>query len=195
MFTYCNNSPVIHRDSQGEAIETVFDLVSLGFSIAEVCVNPADPWAWAGVAGDLIDLIPFVTGVGEATKAIKISANLVDGADNVYDSARTAYTLSKKADGAEAWLKSTGSYEITFSDGNKYVGKGNFDRALTSARKRAKANNSKAISVSWRSSPNTQMAFIDEYARQVGNGFRKGGKLYNKIWSPGRRMVDVLRHF
>ena len=40
--------------------------------------SPTDPWAWGGLAGDTIDLLPFVTGVGEATRAVKI-INKADG--------------------------------------------------------------------------------------------------------------------
>ena len=72
MFAYCNNNPVIHKDSQGTAVETVWDLISLGVSIAEVCINPGDVWAWIGLAGDVIDVIvPCVGGIGETVRAAK----------------------------------------------------------------------------------------------------------------------------
>jgi RHS repeat-associated protein len=48
MFAYCGNNPVARKDAYGTVWETVFDLVSLGASIVEVAINPADPWAWAG---------------------------------------------------------------------------------------------------------------------------------------------------
>ena len=67
LYAYCDNNPVVRVDYGGQLWETVFDVISLGASIVEVCVNPTDPWAWAGLAGDAIDLIPFVTGVGEVT--------------------------------------------------------------------------------------------------------------------------------
>ena len=63
--------------------ETAFDVVSLGFSIWEVVQNPKDPWAWAGLVGDAIDLLPIVTGVGETTRAIKTANNLSEVADNL----------------------------------------------------------------------------------------------------------------
>jgi hypothetical protein len=65
--------------------ETAFDVVSLGFSIWEVVQNPKDPWAWAGLVGDAIDLLPIVTGVGETTRAIKTANNLAETADNAVD--------------------------------------------------------------------------------------------------------------
>ena len=67
LYAYCDNNPVVRVDYGGQLWETVFDVISLGASIVEVCVNPTDPWAWAGLAGDAIDLIPFVTVVGEVT--------------------------------------------------------------------------------------------------------------------------------
>ena len=71
LFSYCDNNPVVRVDHGGQFWETVFDVISLGASIIEVCVNPTDTWAWTGLAGDAVDLIPFVTGVGEVTRAVK----------------------------------------------------------------------------------------------------------------------------
>lgn len=41
-----------------------------------------DLWAWAGLVGDAVDLIPFVTCVGESVKAVRVVKaidNFVDG--------------------------------------------------------------------------------------------------------------------
>ena len=45
----------MRRDDGGEFWDTVFDVVSLVFSVADVVANPADPWAWAGLAGDVVE--------------------------------------------------------------------------------------------------------------------------------------------
>lgn len=91
MFTYCGNNPVSRKDTNGEAFETAFDIVSLGFSIAEVVANPYDPWAWAGLAGDVADVaIPFVGGIGEATRALRAARKTVGLADNVHDTGKAA---------------------------------------------------------------------------------------------------------
>lgn len=37
----------------------------------EVVANPANVWNWVGLAGDTLDLIPFVTGLGESTRLLK----------------------------------------------------------------------------------------------------------------------------
>lgn len=87
-FAYCGNNPVNRTDPDGEFWDTVFDIVSIGFSIADVVANPVDPWAWAGLAGDLVDLVPFVTGVGEATRAVSAMADAADVIDDIYDTAK-----------------------------------------------------------------------------------------------------------
>lgn len=77
MFAYCGNNPVPRKDNGGFFWETAFDIASLGVSIVEVYFNPADPWAWAGLVGDVADvLIPFVGGIGEATKAVGAARKL-----------------------------------------------------------------------------------------------------------------------
>ena len=61
-------------DPTGKFVDTVFDVISLCTSVAEVIANPANPWAWASLAGDIIDVaVPFVSGAGEITKAIGIT--------------------------------------------------------------------------------------------------------------------------
>ena len=49
----------------------MFLVISLGASIVEICVDPTEPLAWRDQAGDVIDFIPFVTGLGEVTQAVK----------------------------------------------------------------------------------------------------------------------------
>ena len=100
MFAYCGNNPVVRRDETGAAFETVFDVVSLGFSIVEVAVNPTDAWAWIGLAGDLLDVaIPFVGGIGETVRAVNSVRRVADKSGDLYDAAKavenTATTAKK----------------------------------------------------------------------------------------------------
>ena len=105
MFAYCNNSPVTHKDSQGTAVETVWDLISLGLSIAEVCVNPGDAWAWIGLAGDVIDVIvPCVGGIGETVRAAKS----LKKADTVVEIARATDFTAEAADTIKSLDRSRG---------------------------------------------------------------------------------------
>ena len=83
LFAYCDNNPITRVDTQGYAWETVFDVISLCASVAEVVYAPTNVMSWVGLVGDVIDLVPFVTGVGEITRAVKISNKVVKNADNV----------------------------------------------------------------------------------------------------------------
>ena len=111
VYAYCGNQPINRSDSGGMFWETAFDVVSLGFSIWEVVQNPKDPWAWAGLVGDAIDLLPIVTGVGETTRAIRTANNLAETADNAADAIKggskaldNVVYLSKNADGAVQYV-------------------------------------------------------------------------------------------
>ncbi len=83
MFAYCENNPVIGVDYSGDIFETIFDVITLGASVVEVIDNPSDPWAWGGLLGDAIDLIPFVCGVGESVRGIKTTKKIVDESKNI----------------------------------------------------------------------------------------------------------------
>ena len=81
----------MRRDDGGEFWDTIFDVVSLVFSVVDVIANPSDPWTWVGLAGDVVDLVPFVSGVGEATDLVRVATkadDFVDAIDGVYDNAR-----------------------------------------------------------------------------------------------------------
>ena len=194
-FAYCGNDPINRLDDEGAFWETVFDVISLVASVAEVVANPADPWAWAGLVGDAIDLIPFVSGVGEVTRAVKVTVKAVDKADDVIDAAKTLY---RAADSSSLIRKSTGSYEIIFESGKNYVGKGGFKRAMTSASQHAKPNmlndmlGDNVVSITWQSAPNSQIAFINEYIGQLRFGVGNADT-YNKIWSPGKKLYNNIR--
>lgn len=202
-FAYCANNPVNCVDSGGDFLDTVFDVISIGFSIAEVVANPVDPFAWAGLAGDVIDLIPFVSGVGETIKAVGVvvdaadfigdarkAAKVAEQADNIVDAARA---VSKAAGPSSKLRKATGVYEITFKSGKNYVGKGGFKRAIQSAidhsiDKKKKEVVDEVVSIQWKRANNHVEAFIEEFRYQLRKGVRNSDT-YNKIWSPGKKLL------
>ena len=94
LYCYCMNNPIMYADPSGHWIETVFDLFSLGASVVEVVINPANPWAWAGLVGDAVDLLPFVAGVGEGIRATK----MVKYTDDVIDASYDTIKFVKAAD-------------------------------------------------------------------------------------------------
>lgn len=173
LFAYCDANPTVRLDVGGYVWETVFDVVSLGFSIGDVIANPSDPWAWAGLAGDVIDLVPFATGMGET---VKITSKL-SKTDDVIKYAKSI----RKSVG-----KSTGSYEIIFKSEYRYFGKGGFDRAISSAKRLSNLQKDDVFSIIWKRAPNNRAAFIDEYKKMKVRGVNNSNT-YNKIWSPGRK--------
>jgi len=102
LYAYCDNNPVTRTDDGGTFWDTVFDVVSLVFSVAEVVANPASPGAWIGLAGDAIDLIPFVSGVGEIVRFARVADNTLEVVDTIHDAGRAA---DKAGDALEAGWK------------------------------------------------------------------------------------------
>ena len=184
MFAYCGNNPVCRQDVNGEAFETVFDIISLASSVADVVANPANPWAWAGLIGDVIDVaVPFVTGVGETTRAVGTSVRVITNVSNTVDTARTFRRTADKLDDIK---DSVGTYVILYKNGDNYVGKGPFNRAIQSAKEHLRSNDS-VSSIIWAPTSSNESAFIAEYLLQTVRGVGSQGKnTFNKIWSPGR---------
>ena len=95
LFAYCDNNPVIREDTGGEFWDLIFDVGSFVASVVDVISDPTDGWAWAGLAGDVVDVaIPFVGGIGEITRG----ARAINKLGNVADSAHDAGKITKKID-------------------------------------------------------------------------------------------------
>lgn len=163
-------------------------------SIVEVACNPTDPWAWAGLAGDVIDLVPFVTGVGEVTRAVRTTKKAIEYTDDAIDAAKATY---KAADAASNIRKATGTYEILYESGKNYVGKGGLKRAIQSATEHAKPSRlndfvgDQVTSIRWKSAPSSKAAFIEEALMQMKRGVNNS-TTYNRIWSPGKKYMKAM---
>ena len=99
LYAYCDNNPVMRVDNGGEFWDTVFDVVSLCFSVVDVVKNPDDPWAWVGLAADVVSLaVPFATGGGLIVDAVTKADDVVDLAktiDKGLDAADTVTDIGK----------------------------------------------------------------------------------------------------
>ena len=87
-----------------------------------------------------------------------------------------------------------GSYEI-FVKNKKgidqvYVGKGPLQRMQTSVRRLTKHGYSITAKPQWTPAANSQIAFVDEYMKMAKYDFDFGGKLVNKIMSPGFKIFN-----
>ena len=93
-------------DSDGYAWETIWDVLSLFLSITEVAASPGDLYAWLGLLGDVADcLIPFVGGMGETIRALR----LADGfSDKLGDLSKAAEYGVKAYNELKKLLKGTG---------------------------------------------------------------------------------------
>ena len=189
MFLYCSNNPSLRIDGCGYAWETIWDIISLAASVAEVVANPTDPWAWAGLVGDVVDVaLPFVGGLGETVDAAKTAVRVVDKSEDVVYAAKK---LRRMADVADEIKKSTGAYIVLYEGGQHYIGKGGFKRAITSARRyETKANRVSAIV--WAPASTTDEAFIAEFLLQSTKGIDIE-ESYNLIWSPGKKKLANLQ--
>ena len=101
-FTYCGNNPVSRIDTSGTFWDTIFDIASLCCSVGEVMVNPTNVWSWVGLAGDIIDLIPLVSGVGETAKIIGATITITNKADNVCDTIKLVKATELTENATEA---------------------------------------------------------------------------------------------
>ena len=194
LFAYCDNNPVVRLDHGGDFWDVFFDIASLASSVIEVIVNPASPSAWIGLAADVVcTVVPGLTGVGAVVDI------LVKG-DDVVDTARTLKNafnhVDNATDAANAFRKSTGTYEVMYKSGRNYVGKGGFERAITSAAEHCSPNKINNYagdvveSIRWVSAKDDAHAFAYEALWQLKRGVGKNGRMtYNKIWSPGRRYL------
>ena len=109
LYAYCDNNPITRADNGGAYWDIIWDVISLGFGVADVVNNPDDVWAWVGLAADVVDLIPFVTFLGEGVRAvrtsIKVADTVVDVADTVHDVDTTIYVLETANDARKVGWK------------------------------------------------------------------------------------------
>ena len=105
MFAYCGNNPVMRVDEAGSYWDTIIDVVSLCFSVVDVIKNPDDPWAWVGLAADIVSIVvPCVAGGGAIVKAATKADDIYDGlkfvdegidiVDDFHDAGKTTYYMT-----------------------------------------------------------------------------------------------------
>ena len=185
LYAYCDNNPVMRVDNGGQFWDTIFDVVSLAFSIVDVCRNPDDPWAWVGLAADAVDLIPFVTGVGEVTRAVnttrKAVNTIVETADSLNDLRKaTDNTLDAIKASSKALKKGDNFVYIARNPNSKiieYVGITNdFDRRAAEWARQGRKIEHYVDNVSRDSARILEQTVIETFGMS-----KHGGILTNKI--------------
>ena len=130
--------------------------------------------------------LPFVTGVGEITRATRTTVRVVSDVDDVVEAAKV---LKRTSEAADEIRKSTGVYVVLYEKAQNYVGKGGFSRAITSAIQHMSEDN-KVKGIIWAPARIKDDAFICEYILQTARGVGKNlTNTFNKIWSPGKSIL------
>ena len=83
MYAYCGNNPANCKDTSGHSVETAWDLFSVWLSLCDVIENPDDLANWLGLGLDLVDLIPLLSGCGEAYRAYRTADRILEGFGNL----------------------------------------------------------------------------------------------------------------
>lgn len=69
-YTYAKANPYRWVDPDGRAIESVWDLISLGLSAKAVWQDPADKWNWLSLGADAVSILtPGIPAIGTAIRA------------------------------------------------------------------------------------------------------------------------------
>ena len=119
-YVYCRNNPVKYTDPSGEIVETIWDVISFVIGILDVVENPKDILSWVGLVGDIVDFIPFFTGVGESIKLCKYGAKSIDTTKDVVKITTKDATVIAKQLGFEK-TKYLSHGQAVYQKGNKYI--------------------------------------------------------------------------
>lgn len=173
------------------------ELVHVWVNGNEIISTPAHPFyspvkGWTEAvhlrAGDILVLVDGEYVVVEAVQHEILEAPVVVYNFNVEDY-HTYYVASGVL--VHNSCKQPGSYEIFTDNGKVYVGKGPHERMLASVRRLGKQGYT-VSDYNWTAAKNSTVAFIDEYMKMSKYGFDFGGKLINKIMSPGFKLFHKM---
>lgn len=168
------------------------ELMHIFVSGEEIICTPSHPFyspvkGWTDAvhlrAGDILVLVN-----GEYVVVEKVQHELLENPVKVYnfqvEDYHTYYVAESGVLVHNVCGKQTGSYEISTSNNRVYVGKGSMSRMKTSVR-RLQKKGFEVVDAVWQPSRNNATAFVDEYMKMAKYDFDFGGKLINKIMSPG----------
>jgi RHS repeat-associated protein len=146
-----------------------------------------------GITGDVLGGAATVTGIGAAVgvPAIVVSTSLVvGGAGNVAAGVRgLTQAMMSKGPGSSG-AKETGSYTNTHASGKTYSGKGSRERSQVSGRRVEKETGDQHVATEWNKAPSKTEAFKEEARRIEQMGGPRNPQNYNKIESPGKRLLE-----
>lgn len=150
-------------------------------------------------AGDLT-INDILKTLGKDQKITKITTKKLTSKIKVYNlNVMSCHTYAIGKVGAIVHNECSGSYELDFSDGRKYIGKGPKKRMWTSIKRIERKYKVKCINHDFKEAATSREGFVQEYLRMkdakfdpLKNGFNCKNKadiqFYNKINSPGLKI-------
>ena len=92
-YAYARNNPLIYTDPDGRAIDTIYDVISLGLSLRAVWRDPSSKANWVSLAVDAASVaIPGMPATGTLIRATNAADNVVDAARVVENGASVSKT-------------------------------------------------------------------------------------------------------
>jgi hypothetical protein len=115
---------------------------------------------------------------------------VVGGAGNIAAGIRGLTQAMMSNGPSSGSAKEAGSYTNTHVSGKTYSGKGSRERSQVSGRRVEKETGDQHVATEWTKSPNKPEAFKDEARRIEQMGGPRNPQNYNKIESPGKRLLE-----
>ena len=175
------------------------ELVHVFVNGEEITTTPGHPFyspvkGWTDAvhlrAGDILVLVN-----GEYVVVEKVQHELLEAPIHVYNfnvAGFHTYYVTGSGVLVHNSCAQNGSYEIFTNDNRVYVGKGPKTRMMQSIR-RLEKNGYEVVREKciWEAAPNSDIAFVNEYMKMAEHGFDFGGKMINKIMSPGFKLFNM----
>jgi len=174
LYRYCHNDPVNKTDPTGLSPQSEAIFTTAGEAIGFLLSLPADAFEDLGSGGVLVLANPATT----------IAMTAGGGA--------IGRALDHAINGPPSLAKSdtVGSYTNTHESGKSYHGKGPEKRMNDSARRIERKNNDPAVKKEFEPAKNDKEAFKAEARRIEKDGGVQNPSNYNKINSPGKKLLD-----
>lgn len=85
-YTYVRNNPFRYVDPDGRAIETLWDVISLGMSAKAVWQNPTSGGNWVSLGADIVSVVgPGIPAIGMAIRGSGKVDDVVKGARGAFE--------------------------------------------------------------------------------------------------------------
>jgi RHS repeat-associated protein len=177
LYAYVGNDPIDHTDPSGQCLE---DACIVETALVVEGVEAAVAAYEAAEAAEVA-----TTATEAATEAGTQATAETSGTESASDAEGSQSQSTAEQTGG----REEGSYTNTHESGAEYHGKGSRERSQVSGRRIEKETGDKHIATDWKPAQSEQQAFKDEATRIRQGGGVKSPANYNKINSPGEKVL------